>query len=189
MTEREKMIAGLNYNPLDEELNILRLRAADLCHELGRLWPSDREGHRAIIRELLPQAPLDAIITPPFFCDYGFNISIGRRFYCNMGCVILDGGQVCIGDYVMLGPHVQLYTPIHALEPEARTALEQHTEPVRIGNKVWIAGGSIVCPGVSIGEGSVIGAGSVVTRDIPSGVLAAGNPCRVIRELPAAGRL
>lgn len=188
MTEKEKMIRGLNYNALDESLKTARMRAHDLCHAISLLRPSDINGRFKILRELLPYASADMFVTPPFFCDYGWNIHIGKKFYCNTGCAILDGAPVNIGDNVMFGPNVQIYTPLHDLDIAKRVALFQTAAPVTIGDSVWIAGGAIVCPGVTIGEGSVIGAGSVVCGDIPPSVLAVGNPCRVVRRIDSDGQ-
>lgn len=183
MTELEKMTNGEPYDALAQEVSNARLRAHDLCHQLLMSAPSDLDARKQILKDLLPHAAEDAVITPPFFCDYGWNIHIGKRFYCNAGCVILDGAPVTIGDYVLLGPNVQIYTPIHDLDPERRAALIQWTGTVNVGDNVWIGGGAIICPNVSIEANSVIGAGSVVTRDIPAGVLAAGNPAKVIKKL------
>lgn len=183
MTEIEKMIAGEKYDALDAEIIAQRMRAHDLCHALSLIKPSDLEGKNAIMRELLPNAPKSSFITPPFFCDYGWNITLGKQFYCNTGCVILDGAPVKIGEHVLLAPNVHIYTATHAINPDERSALIQWTEPVCIGNKVWVGGNSTICPGVTIGDGSIIGAGSVVTKDIPANVVAGGSPCRIIREI------
>lgn len=183
MSEKEKMIAGENYDASEATLLAERMRAHDLCHALSQVKPSDLAAKDAIIRQLLPHAGEGLFITPPFFCDYGWNIHIGKNFYSNTGCVILDPGPVYIGDHVMLAPGVHIYTAAHAMDPDERAALVEFAKPVRIGDKVWIGGQAVVCPGVSIGEGTVIGAGSVVTKDIPANVVAAGNPCRVIRKI------
>lgn len=183
LTEKEKMCAGEVYDALDAELLRERMRAHDLCHALSQVRPSDLQAKDAIVRELLPNMGDKAFITPPFFCDYGWNIFIGKHFYCNTGCVILDSAPVHIGNHVMLAPNVQIYTATHALDPDERAALVEWAKPVRIGDKVWIGGNATICPGVSIGEGAVIGAGSVVTKDIPAGVIAGGNPCRIIRKM------
>lgn len=182
-SEKEKMLAGEPYNAADPELAAERLRAHDLCHKLRNSSPADTAHITALTRKLLSMAEPDAVLTPPFFCDYGYNIKAGKRFYANAGCVILDVAPVCIGDDVMFGPCVQVYTATHPLNPELRVSGIESGKCISIGDKVWIGGGAILCPGVCIGEGAVIGAGSVVTRDIPARVLAAGNPCRVIREL------
>ena len=120
---------------------------------------------------------------PPFYCDYGYNIKIGDVFFANFGCVILDVNRVEIGDNVLIGPNVQIYTATHPVDPAERLSLLETSKPIRIGNNVWIGGGSILCPGIRIGNNSSIGAGSVVTKDIPDNVVAVGNPCRVIREI------
>lgn len=183
MTEIKKMITGLNYDALDPEVMAQRMRAHDLCHELSELRPSDLEGQKLIVKRLMPNAAEGIVITPPFFCDYGWNLRIGIKFYCNTGCTFLDAAPITIGDHVLVGPNVQLYTATHALDADERAALVQWAQPIYIGDKVWIGGAAIVCPGVSIGSGSVIGAGSMVVKDIPENALAAGNPCRVIRIL------
>lgn len=156
MTELEKMTRGLKYDALDKNVMAARLRAHDLCHALSQLKPLDLKARAAILRELLPCAPEDIFITPPFFCDYGWNIRVGKKFYCNTGCVILDGAPVTIGDNVMFWPNVRIYTPIHALDPAARANLAQWTAPVNIGDRVWIGGGAIVCANVKVGADSVI---------------------------------
>ena len=184
MTEREKMTAGLDYDAQNAELVAARLRAQDLCHALARALPSDSAAQARILAELLPHAGPGCVITPPFFCDYGWNIRLGAGFYCNTGCVILDGAAVSIGDHALLGPNVQIYTARHPLDPDLRAAGIESAAPVTIGDKVWIGGAAVILPGVSIGDGAVIGAGSVVTKDIPARVIAAGNPCRVLRAFP-----
>lgn len=183
MTEKEKMISGAAYDASDPALVAERLHAQTLYKRYNALAPEDREGKAAILRSLLPNAAADAYITPPFFCDYGYNIYIGERFYANKNCIILDVAPVHIGDDVKLGPMVQIYTATHPLDPEERASGIESGKEIAIGDKVWIGGGSVLCPGVRIGEGSVIGAGTVVTKDIPARVVAAGNPCRVIRSV------
>ena len=130
-------------------------------------------------------APVE--IEPPFHCDYGYNIAAGLGLYMNVGCVVLDCAAVTIGSNVLCGPYVQIYTAYHPLDPEVRRQGHELARPVAIGDDVWLGGGVIVCPGVSIGEGTTIAAGSVVTRDIPPRVLVAGNPCRVLRPIEAKG--
>lgn len=182
MTEKEKMIAGKNYNPLDDELVNERERAHDLCHLLRVTRPSDKEAIAEILVSLFRSPCGDIYITPPFFCDYGFNIKLGKGFYCNTDCVMLDCAPINIGENVFLGPNVQIYTPVHPLNADERLRVE-FALPVNIGDNVWIGGGAIICPGVTVGARSVIGAGSVVTRNIPADSLAVGNPCRVIKEI------
>jgi maltose O-acetyltransferase len=181
-TEREKMLAGELYNPLDLELVRDRDRARDLCQDLNATREAQQEERRRILRELLGAGGEDVWMQPPFFCDYGSNILLGKKCFFNFNCVVLDVCQVRIGDYTLFGPAVQVYTATHPLNAELRRTQEAG-KPVEIGSDVWVGGGAIICPGVTIGSRCVIGAGSVVTRDVPEGVFAAGNPCRVIRAL------
>ncbi len=140
----------------------------------------------ALLGELLGRLGDDAWIEPPFHCDYGWNVSLGAGAYLNFGCVILDCNPVRIGANVLLGPYVQVYAAFHPTDPALRRTGRELAAPVTIGDNAWIGGGAIICPGVTIGEHTTIGAGSVVTRDIPAGVVAVGNPCRVLREASAA---
>lgn len=181
-TEREKMLAGELYNPLDPELVAARDRARDLCQDLNATREAQHEERRRILRELFGAGGDDVWLQPPFFCDYGSNISLGKKCFFNFNCIVLDVCQVTIGDHVLFGPAVQIYTATHPLNAELRRR-QEYAKPITIGSDVWVGGGAILCPGVTIGSRSVIGAGSVVTRDIPEGVFAAGNPCRVIREI------
>jgi maltose O-acetyltransferase len=181
-SERQKMVAGELYDPLDPELVAARERARDLCQTLNATRERDQEERRRILRELFPAGGDTVWMQPPFYCDYGTNIELGTRVFFNFNCVVLDVCQVRIGDYTLFGPAVQILTPLHPLN----AALRRHQEfgkPVEIGSDVWVGGGALILPGVRIGSRAVIGAGSVVTRDIPDGVFAAGNPCRVIREI------
>jgi maltose O-acetyltransferase len=187
MTEREKMLAGELYDPLDSELVEARARARDLCQHLNATRESEQAKRRQILRELFGTGGDTAWVQPPFFCDYGTNIELGERVFFNFNCVVLDVCSVRIGDFTLFGPAVQIYTAMHPLDAELRRTQEYAT-PVAIGSDVWVGGGAIILPGVQIGDRAVIGAGSVVTRDIPPGVFAAGNPCRVIRDL-ADGRI
>lgn len=180
--QRDRMLAGELYDPLDAELVAARERARDLCQELNASRESDQSGRRRIVRELFGQGGDSVWLQPPFYCDYGANILLGERVFFNFNCVVLDVCRVTIGDFTLLGPAVQIYTATHPLNAELRRSQESG-KPIAIGSDVWIGGGAIVCPGVTIGAKSVVGAGSVVTRDIPPGVFAAGNPCRVIREI------
>ncbi|MFO7260518.1 MAG: sugar O-acetyltransferase [bacterium] len=181
-TEREKMIAGEFYDPLDPELLAARERARDLCRALNATRAGDVEERRRILRELFGKGGESAWVEPPFYCDYGTNIELGERVFFNFNCVVLDVCPVRIGSFTLFGPAVQIYTPLHPFNAELRRRAE-YGKPVEIGDDVWVGGGAIILPGVRIGSRSVIGAGSVVTRDIPEGVFAAGNPCRVIREI------
>jgi maltose O-acetyltransferase len=181
-SEREKMLAGELYDPHDPELVRARIRARDLCQDLNATREADDTARRRILRELLGSGGEDVWMQPPFFCDYGFNILLGEKCFFNFNCVVLDVCQVRIGSYTLFGPAVQIYTGTHPLNAELRRK-QEFARPVEIGSDVWVGGGAIICPGVKIGSRCVIGAGSVVTRDIPSGTVAVGNPCRVIREL------
>jgi maltose O-acetyltransferase len=182
MTEREKMLAGELYDPLDAELVAGRERARDLCQALNATREAEQEERRRILVALFGRGGDSVWMQPPFFCDYGANIELGERVFFNFNCVVLDVCLVRIGDFSLFGPAVQIYTPLHPLDAELRRR-EEFGKPVEIGSDVWVGGGAIILPGVRIGSRSVIGAGSVVTREIPEGVFAAGNPCRVIREL------
>jgi maltose O-acetyltransferase len=181
-TQREKMLAGELYDPLDAELAAARVRARDLCQALNATRESDEAERRRILIDLFGAGGDEVWMQPPFYCDYGANISLGKRVFFNFNCVVLDVCAVRIGDFTLFGPAVQIYTATHPLEAELRRTRE-FGKPVTIGSDVWVGGAAVICPGVSIGSRSVIGAGSVVTRDIPADVFAAGNPCRVIREI------
>jgi maltose O-acetyltransferase len=183
-TEKDKMLSGELYDPLDPQLVRERQRCRDLCKLLNDSREDQRDERRRILAELFGYET-DVWIQPPFFCDYGTNISLGEKVFFNFNCVVLDVMRVVIGSNVLFGPSVQIYTATHPLSAaERRTGLEL-AQPVTIGADVWVGGGAILCPGVAVGDRSVIGAGSVVTRAIPQDVFAAGNPCRVIRSLDA----
>jgi maltose O-acetyltransferase len=181
-SEKEKMLAGELYDPLDPELVLARNRARGLCQDLNATREEQQDERRRILRELLGQGGEEVWMQPPFFCDYGFNILLGKKCFFNFNCVVLDVCQVKIGDHTLFGPAVQIYTATHPLNAERRRN-QEFAKPITIGSDVWVGGGAILCPGVTIGNRAAIGAGSVVTRDVPDGVFAAGNPCRVIREI------
>jgi maltose O-acetyltransferase len=181
-TERQKMLAGELYDPLDTELIAARERARDLCRELNATREAQQDERRRILQQLLGAGGDTAWMQPPFHCDYGSNIHLGTRVFFNFNCVVLDVCEVHIGDYTLFGPGVQILTPLHPLDPALRRQ-QEYGKPIHIGADVWVGGGALILAGVSIGARSVIGAGSVVTRDIPEGVFAAGNPCRVIRNV------
>lgn len=182
MTEKEKMLSGMFYNPNDEELFADRLRAKKLCKRFNEMEPDKFEEREALLKELF-QTENECYIEPNFFCDYGYNIEIGSNFYANHNCTMLDVNKIKIGNNVMFAPNVQVYTATHPLSAEERISGKEMGYAIEIGDNVWIGGGSIICPGVKIGKSTTIGAGSVVTKDIPDNVVAAGNPCRVIKEL------
>jgi maltose O-acetyltransferase len=181
-SEREKLLAGQLYDPLDPELVRARERARDLCHDLNATREADQEAHRRILKELFGRGGESVWMQPPFFCDYGSNVLLGERVFFNFNCVVLDVCRVVIGDDTLFGPAVQIYTATHPMNAELRRR-QEFGKPVEIGSDVWVGGGAIICPGVKVGSKAVIGAGSVVTRDIAEGVFAAGNPCRVIRPI------
>ncbi|MDQ3605160.1 MAG: sugar O-acetyltransferase [Gemmatimonadota bacterium] len=181
-SERQKMLAGELYDPLDPELVAARERARDLCQALNATREAEQEERRRILRELFGAGGDTVWMQPPFFCDYGANIELGERVFFNFNCIVLDVCPVRIGSFTLFGPAVQIYTPMHPFNAELRRS-EEFGKPVEIGSGVWVGGGAIILPGVRIGARAVIGAGSVVTRDIPEGTFAAGNPCRVIREI------
>lgn len=181
-TEREKMLAGELYDPHDPELAAARIMARTLCQQLNAGPEDDQELRRSILKKLFGRGGDSVWMQPPFYCDYGTNIELGQRVFFNFNCVVLDVCRVTIGDCTLFGPAVQIYTATHPMQAELRRTQEAG-KPIDIGSDVWVGGGAILCPGVTIGSKSVIGAGSVVTRSIPPNVFAAGNPCRVIREI------
>jgi maltose O-acetyltransferase len=181
-TEREKMLAGELYDAMDPGLVASRVRARDLCQALNATREAQVDARRAILRDLFGAGGDSVWMQPPFWCDYGANIELGERVFFNFNCVVLDVCRVRIGDFTLFGPGVQILTPVHPLNAAERR-LKEYGKPIDIGADVWVGGGALILPGVHIGSRSVIGAGSVVTRDIPDGVFAAGNPCRVIREI------
>jgi maltose O-acetyltransferase len=176
------MLAGELYDPMDPELVKRRENARDLCWSLNATREGEQASRRNLLELLLGAGGDSAWIQPPFFCDYGSNIHLGSRVYFNFNCVVLDVCRVQIGEHTMIGPAVQIYTATHPLNAAARRKSE-FAKPIEIGSDCWIGGGAIILPGVTIGSRTVIGAGSVVTRDVPSDVIAAGNPCRIIRPI------
>ncbi|MBQ8046913.1 MAG: sugar O-acetyltransferase [Prevotella sp.] len=184
MSEKEKMLAGQVYSAVDEEV-LKELNAVkDAIHTYNMLRPSDTESRRELLKKLLGRvADDDFIINQPFYCDYGKQISLGRRFFANFGFTVLDEAPVTIGDDCFVGPHVSIYTACHSTDPVERNSRREWALPVKIGNNVWIGGSVTILPGVTIGDNVTIGAGSVVVRDIPSDSVAVGNPCRVVRKI------
>ncbi|HYJ68439.1 MAG TPA: sugar O-acetyltransferase [Nocardioidaceae bacterium] len=180
---KRRMLAGEWYIPDDPDLAADTTRRIALCAAYNGVDAAPAEERSRILLELLGSVGDRVRIRPPFHCDYGYHISVGDRTFVNFGAVFLDAAPITIGSDAQIGPNVQLLTPAHELDPERRRAGWEKAIPVTIGDNVWIGAGAIVCPGVTIGSDSVIGGGSVVTRDIPPGVLAVGNPARVIRGL------
>ena len=180
---RGRMLAGDMYIADDPELARESERALRLMHRLNTMDPTDGAARRAVLTELLGAFGEDSEIRPPFRCDYGSQTFVGARTFANFGLMILDVATVTIGDDVQIGPNVQLLTPIHPIEPGPRRDKWEAAKPIAIGDNVWLGGGVIVCPGVTIGENTVVGAGGVVTKNLPPNVLAVGNPARVIRHI------
>lgn len=180
---RERMLAGEPYVASDSELSKMHLHAQRILHVFNISCPDATEERQSLTQKLFGALGAESEIKPPFRCDYGAHIIAGERLFINYDCTILDCNIVRLGDRVLLGPKVQIYTATHSLDPAERKDGWEFALPIEIGSDVWIGGGAIICPGVTIGDSSTIGAGSVVTRDIPPQVVAAGNPCRVIRSL------
>jgi maltose O-acetyltransferase len=185
-TAKERMLAGDMYIAEDPQIAADSRRAMELTAQYNASSPSEPDTRRKMLLELLGSVGEGTEIRPPFSCDYGFQLHIGARTFANFGLIVLDVARVDIGDDVQIGPNVQLLTPTHPLEPEPRRAKWEAASPIVIGDNVWLGGGVIVCPGVTIGANTVVGAGSVVTRDLPPNVLAVGTPARVVRPLPGA---
>lgn len=184
MTEKEKRDAGVLYDAnYDSELLQEMRECKDKCFDFNSIKPSLEEERRNVIKELFGKTQESFLIQSPFWCDYGYNIEIGENFYANHGCVILDGAKVIFGDNVFVGPDCGFYTAGHPIEAEIRNKGLEYAYPIKVGNDVWFGGGVKVMPGVTIGSNVVIGAGSVVTRDIPDNVVAVGNPCRVLHSI------
>ena len=192
MTEKEKMLQGMLYNPAHDKTLLAEMAACKvLCQQFNQMayQAGDIEAAQALLRRLLGSAGEGLRIEPPFWCDYGWNITVGRNFYMNHGGVILDAGGVTFGDNVFIGPQCGFHTSGHPLTSEERNRGLEYAYPIRVGNNVWIGAGVHVMPGVTIGDGAVIAAGSVVTKDIPAGVLAAGVPCCPIRPIAETDRM
>lgn len=185
MNVKPGVLYDANYDP---ELVAERIAAKELCFELNNLRPSLTMKREEIMRRLLGKAGMNCQIEPPFYCDYGYNIEFGNNVFINHECVILDGAKVILGNNVFVAPQCGFYTAGHPLDHERRNEGLEYALPITVGDNVWIGGQVCILPGVTIGSGSVIGAGSVVNKDIPAGVLAAGNPCRVIRKITDADR-
>lgn len=182
--ELEKMMSGDLYDATNNTTLLdLLTQTQEMCHDYNQLRPSQSAERDALMRRILGKTGERFKIISPFFCDYGFNIEVGENFFANTNLVILDEARVTFGDNVFIAPNCAFYTAGHPLDVAQRNAGLEYSLPIRVGNNVWIGGNVCVMPGVTIGDNTVIGAGSVVVHDIPAGVLAAGNPCRVIRRL------
>lgn len=180
MTEKDKMLSGELYDATDPQLVIERHNARMLFQQINQMTDENKDERNELFYKLFGKAGRDLWIEPPFFCDYGSNISLGEKVFMNFNCCILDVAPVTMGNRVMLGPNVQIYTATHPMNAKARASGLEYAKPITIGDDVWIGGAAIICPGVHIGDRVVIGAGAVVTKDIPNDVFAAGNPAKVI---------
>lgn len=184
MTEKEKMLAGMVYSAVDKQLLDELYAVKEVIHRYNSISPADGAERLAILKGLLGHIGDDEIIiNQPFYCDYGKQISVGKRFFANFHFTVLDEAKVTIGDDCFIGPDVSIYTACHSTDPIERNTRQEWAEPVTIGDNVWIGGSVTILPGVTIGDNVTIGAGSVVTKDIPSNVVAVGNPCKVIKNL------
>ncbi len=183
MNQKERMLAGLPYKAWLDGLSEERVENKLKIREYNLLRPDEPEKRDALIRSILGHAGENVHIEPPFHCDYGKNITVGKNFFTNFNCTILDVGKVVIGDNVMFAPNVAIYTAGHPIHPDSRNSGYEYGIAITIGNNVWIGGNVVVNPGVTIGNNVVIGSGSVVTKDIPDNVIAVGNPCKVVREI------
>ena len=183
MTEKEKSYAELLYQPGDPELVADRDVTVKKLYKYNHINPLDRNARQAAIRELLGKTGDNCVVEQPFFCTYGYNITVGDHFFLNVNCKLMDSGKITIGNNVFIAPNVCIITEEHAMDVKQRLEGLEYTHPVNIGDNVWICTGSLILPGVTIGANSVIGAGSVVTKDIPPNSLAVGNPCKVIRQI------
>jgi maltose O-acetyltransferase len=187
-TEKEKMLAGEPYIASDAQLVQERLKAREIVFDINQLSPRQANERAELFRQLLGKSGEHFLIEPPFHCDYGYNIDLGENFFANFNLIILDCAKVTIGDYVFAGPNVGLYTAGHPVHHEPRNREYEYAIPITIGNNVWIGGNVVIGPGIRVGDNTVIGAGSIVTHDIPPGVIAVGNPCRVLREIKEADK-
>lgn len=189
MTEKEKAAAGMLYDgSYDETLKEERSVCKKLCYEYNMLPPFKEEERKALLKKIIGKTGKDVWIEPSFWCDYGYNIEVGENFYSNHNLVILDCAKVTFGDNCFIAPNCGFYTAEHALDVEQRNKGLEVALPIKIGNNVWIGGSVCVMPGVTIGDNTVIGGGSAVVKDIPAGVIAAGNPCKVIRKITEADK-
>ena len=182
MTEREKALSGLPFIRGDKDLKKQRDRAEMLCFEYNTISPADSEKRQDIISQLIGNKGEGCYIKSPFICEYGSYITVGKNFFANYNCKLLDGAKITFGDDVLVGPDCSFVTAVHPANPVKRGEGWQQFRPITVGNNVWFGAGVTVCPGVTIGDDCTIGAGSVVTKDIPAGTVAAGNPCKVIRK-------
>lgn len=188
MNQKERMLAGLPYKAWLDGLSQERLACQEKLRRFSALPPQAREEAAALLKELFGKTGESVHVVPPLYCDYGTNIQVGENFFANYQLTVLDCAAVTIGDNVQIAPNVSIYTAGHPLHPDSRNSGYEYALPITIGDNVWIGGNVVICPGVTIGDCAVIGAGSVVTRDVPPWTVAAGNPCRVLRQITEADR-
>lgn len=186
-TQKQRLLSGMAYQASDPELKGERIQAKKHLYQFNQLEPEANSQREQVLKQLLGSTEESVYIEPPFYCDYGYNIHLGKDFYANYHLTILDCCKVSIGNQVMIGPNVDIYTACHPIDASLRhEAGYEFAKPVSIGDQVWIGGRTVINPGVKIGSQTIIGSGSVVTKDIPGGVIAAGNPCRVLRTITEA---
>lgn len=183
MTEREKMLDGQVYDACNKELLSLLNECKEKLQQYNNLSPANREERKNMLFAILGQCDDEVFINQPFYCDYGKNIRVGKRFFANFHFTVLDEAYVTIGDDAFIGPNVSIYTACHSTDPKERNTRREWAKPVTIGNNCWIGGSVTILPGVTIGDNCTIGAGSVVVQDIPAGSIAVGNPCRVVKTI------
>ncbi|MFA9398240.1 MAG: sugar O-acetyltransferase [Clostridiaceae bacterium] len=188
MNQKDRMLAGLPYKAWLDGLPEERMENKKKIYKYNHCLPDEKEKNDELIRDILGKAGSNINIHVPFYCDYGKNIEIGDNFFANYSCTILDVGKVIIGNNVQFAPNVSLYTAGHPIHPDSRNSGYEYGISITIGNNVWLGGNVIVNPGVHIGNNVVVGSGSVVTKDIPDNMIAAGNPCRIIREITEEDR-
>jgi maltose O-acetyltransferase len=183
MTEKQKMLSGQLYDSMDPQLLEDRLNARLAFQKINTISEDQKKERDQLFQDLMGDAGEGLWIEPPFYCDYGYNIKLGKNVFMNFNCCILDVMEVTLGNNVMLAPNVQIYTATHPLEAKERNSGREFAKPITIGNDVWIGGGAIICPGVIIGNGVVVGAGSVVTKNVPDNVFVAGNPAKIVKKI------
>jgi len=183
MTQHERMLAGLPYDASDADLVLRRSRSRDLASRYNATRMDEAALRQSLLAQWLGRCGSGVAIEPPFYCDYGVNVELADQVFLNFGCILLDCARISLGRNVLVGPGVQFLAATHPIDPAQRQQGLESAAPITVEENVWIGGGAILCPGVVIGQDSTIGAGSVVTRNVPRGVVAAGNPCRVLRSL------
>jgi maltose O-acetyltransferase len=183
MTEKEKMLSGKLYMLQCNELKNDLLKAKKITRLFNQTTEIEMDNRAKLLKELFGKIGENIHIEPPFYCDYGFNITIGNNFYANFDCIILDVNKVVIGNNVFFGPRVCIYTAGHPIDADVRNKLLEFGKPINIGNNVWLGGNTIINPGITVGNNAVIGSGSVVTKNVPDDVIAAGNPCKILRKI------